>query len=230
MRATSCRFKSCFPHLLHHKDLRRLGASPFFMRRAEIREKSVTTGRTQGTCIALRRLDLGLGKTIEAGIVLSQKWAERRRRILLILPAALRSQWQQELEEKFYLPSVILETQTYNRLRREGQANPFDQNKIIICFYHFASARHSWTTSTKTFTPGSRSAARKPIQCFPSGNNGSCRSLGKSWTTRPYSTPRNPGSSTPAPMLASATIISIGGMPRGTRATSTVPTTPWLSG
>lgn len=85
--------------------------------------------------------EVGLGKTIEAGIVLSQKWAERRRRILLILPATLRSQWQQELEEKFYLPSVILETQTYNRLRREDQADPFDQNKIIICSYHFASAK-----------------------------------------------------------------------------------------
>lgn len=85
--------------------------------------------------------EVGLGKTIEAGIVLSQKWAERRRRILLILPATLRSQWQQELEEKFYLPTIILETQTYNRLRREGHADPFDQNKIIICSYHFAAAK-----------------------------------------------------------------------------------------
>lgn len=85
--------------------------------------------------------EVGLGKTIEAGIVLSQKWAERRRRILLILPATLRSQWQQELEEKFYLPTVVLESQTYNRLRKEGQADPFQQNKIVICSYHFASAK-----------------------------------------------------------------------------------------
>jgi SNF2 family DNA or RNA helicase len=85
--------------------------------------------------------EVGLGKTIEAGIVLSQKWAERRRKILLILPATLRSQWQQELEEKFYLSTTILETVTYNRLRKEGQADPFDQNKIIICSYHFASAK-----------------------------------------------------------------------------------------
>ena len=63
--------------------------------------------------------EVGLSKSIEAGIVLSQKWAERRCRILLILPATLRSQRQQELEEKFYLPTTILETQTYNRLRRE---------------------------------------------------------------------------------------------------------------
>jgi SNF2 family DNA or RNA helicase len=52
---------------------------------------------------------VGLGKTIEAGIVLSQRWAERKRCILLIVPATLRKQWQQELEEKFYLPSIVLD-------------------------------------------------------------------------------------------------------------------------
>ena len=86
--------------------------------------------------------EVGLGKTIEAGIVLAQRWAERRRKIILILPATLRSQWQQELEEKFFLPTVILESQSYNRLLREGRADPFDQDgKIVICSYHFASAK-----------------------------------------------------------------------------------------
>ena len=36
--------------------------------------------------------EVGLGKTIEAGIVITQRWAERRRKILLILPATLRKQ------------------------------------------------------------------------------------------------------------------------------------------
>src|SRR5262245_21896513 len=44
--------------------------------------------------------EVGLGKTIEAGLVLSQRWAERRRRILVITPANLRKQWLQELSEK----------------------------------------------------------------------------------------------------------------------------------
>ena len=48
--------------------------------------------------------EVGLGKTVEAGIVLSQRWAERRRRILIVVPAMLRKQWQQELSEKFFLP------------------------------------------------------------------------------------------------------------------------------
>ena len=86
--------------------------------------------------------EVGLGKTIEAGIVLSQKWAERRRSILIVVPAMLRKQWQQELDEKFFLPSEVLDSRIFNRHVREGIANPFaQQDKIIICSYHFAAAK-----------------------------------------------------------------------------------------
>jgi adenine-specific DNA-methyltransferase len=86
--------------------------------------------------------EVGLGKTIEAGIAIAQRWAERKRRILLIVPATLRKQWQQELDEKFYLPSLILDSKVTRRLEKEGWKNPFDTSeKIIICSYHFASAR-----------------------------------------------------------------------------------------
>ena len=60
---------------------------------------------------------------IEAGLVISQRWAERRRKILLILHATLRKQWQQELLDKFFIPSMILETSTYKQLRREKKSN-----------------------------------------------------------------------------------------------------------
>lgn len=84
--------------------------------------------------------EVGLGKTIEAGIVILQKWAERKRNILLILPASLRNQWQQELSDKFFLPSVVLEAKTFNEIKKEGNHNPFFQkNRIVICSYHFAS-------------------------------------------------------------------------------------------
>jgi len=82
--------------------------------------------------------EVGLGKTIEAGIVLSQKWAERKRKILIILPSSLRKQWHQELLEKFYLPSQILETSTFNKELKNGARNPFDIPEIVICSYHFA--------------------------------------------------------------------------------------------
>ena len=64
--------------------------------------------------------EVGLGKTIEAALILAQKWAERRRRILLIIPATLRKQWQVELEDKFFLPSLILETKSPTRRRTRG--------------------------------------------------------------------------------------------------------------
>ena len=82
--------------------------------------------------------EVGLGKTIEAGIVLSQKWAERKRKILIILPSSLRKQWHQELLEKFYLTSQIIESRTFNQLLKEGKLNPFDSEEIVICSYHFA--------------------------------------------------------------------------------------------
>src|SRR4030067_3771076 len=47
--------------------------------------------------------EVGLGKTIEAGLLLSQKWAERKRRLPVIVPANLRKQWSQELADTFYL-------------------------------------------------------------------------------------------------------------------------------
>ena len=64
--------------------------------------------------------EMGLGKTIEAGIVLSQKWAERKRKILMILPASLRKQWHQELMDKFHLPSQILGVRTLNKTLKIG--------------------------------------------------------------------------------------------------------------
>ena len=73
--------------------------------------------------------EVGLGKTIEAGLVIAQRWAERRRRILLIVPASLRKQWSQELFEKFSLPSFILESQTYNEARKKGIEAPFDPGR-----------------------------------------------------------------------------------------------------
>jgi ERCC4-related helicase len=85
--------------------------------------------------------EVGLGKTIEAGILLSQKWAEQKRKLLIIVPAALRKQWNQELADKFFLPSVILEARSFKQTIKQGNLNPFNQNSIIICSYHFARAQ-----------------------------------------------------------------------------------------
>lgn len=90
---------------------------------------------------ALLADEVGLGKTIEAGLVLSQKWAERKRRILVITPSNLRKQWFQELTEKFFLPCRILEARSYNAAIRQGQFRPFEAPEIVICSYQFARSK-----------------------------------------------------------------------------------------
>lgn len=86
--------------------------------------------------------EVGLGKTIEAGLVISQRWAERKRRILIVTPANLRKQWHQELQDKFGLHATILETKSFNALRKQGVENPFDQRGgPVICSYEFTRGK-----------------------------------------------------------------------------------------
>lgn len=92
--------------------------------------------------------EVGLGKTIEAGLLLSQKWAERKRRLLVILPANLRKQWGQELADKFFLPSVILETRSFNEVIRTGNLNPYQQDAIVLCSYQFARNKEPYLRQT----------------------------------------------------------------------------------
>lgn len=84
--------------------------------------------------------EVGLGKTIVAGIVMAQKWAEDKKRILIIVPASLRRQWQLELEDKFYLPSTIIDGDSFKHLEKTQQ-NPFFLNDIVITSYHFAHSK-----------------------------------------------------------------------------------------
>lgn len=88
--------------------------------------------------------EVGLGKTIEAGLALSQKWAERKRRILIIAPSSLRKQWNQELADKFFIPSIILDSKGFNKIKKQGNHNPFEQKDlVVICSYHFARNKQS---------------------------------------------------------------------------------------
>jgi ERCC4-related helicase len=91
---------------------------------------------------ALLADEVGLGKTIEAGIVISQKWAERKRKILIVAPANLRKQWNQEMADKFFLHTTILEAKSFNEEIQKGNFNPFNQNdNIVICSYQFVKSK-----------------------------------------------------------------------------------------
>ena len=81
--------------------------------------------------------EVGLGKTIEAALVLCQLWAERKRNLLIICPASLRKQWSTELKEKFNLPTQILDAVTYKRMQKNGLYAPLSNNCITIVSHHF---------------------------------------------------------------------------------------------
>ncbi|MCY1021951.1 SNF2-related protein [Pyxidicoccus sp. MSG2] len=78
--------------------------------------------------------EVGLGKTIEAGLVIAQLMAEGKNRILILSPATLRAQWNSELREKFDLDSVLVDGRT---VRATG--NCFDQPFPVICSHPFAA-------------------------------------------------------------------------------------------
>ncbi len=88
--------------------------------------------------------EVGLGKTIEAGIVITQYWAERKRQILVIAPSSLRQQWKQELYEKFLIPSELLDSKSKDRLLQAQSSS--NKAQVLICSYEFV-LRHEASLS-----------------------------------------------------------------------------------
>src|SRR5436853_6256971 len=78
--------------------------------------------------------EVGLGKTIEAGLVLCQHWAEKKRRLLVICPASLRKQWALELGEKFNLPTRVLDSKSFRNEQRKGRAPLAEKAVLIMSF------------------------------------------------------------------------------------------------
>ena len=77
--------------------------------------------------------EVGLGKTIEAGLVLCQYWSERKRRLLIIAPASLRKQWSAELKEKFFLDSIIIDGKSFKEeLKREAKKSKICRSRAIF--------------------------------------------------------------------------------------------------
>lgn len=82
--------------------------------------------------------EVGLGKTIEAGIIIAQLWAEGKRKILIITPASLRTQWQDELLTKFGLESEVWDGPAYLEKVNAGERVPLTYEGIFIISYNFA--------------------------------------------------------------------------------------------
>lgn len=92
--------------------------------------------------------EVGLGKTIEAGIVISEYFSRGMTSIIVVAPASLCQQWQAELQDKFDLPVQILDTKIYKDALKTGRENPFSFKGIIICSYNCAVQLKSVMNST----------------------------------------------------------------------------------
>jgi superfamily II DNA or RNA helicase len=112
----------------------RVDLNPHQVQAAVFALEALESGPAQGVLLAD---EVGLGKTIEAGLVIAQRWAEGRRRLLVVVPAMLRKQWQAELQDKFSLPGQVVDSAAWAVPERlaAGQA-------VLVCSYPFA-ARHA---------------------------------------------------------------------------------------
>lgn len=82
--------------------------------------------------------EVGLGKTIEAGLIINQLWVEGQRRILILVPASLRTQWADEMRDKFGLESIILDSKSLKELQYSTDSlNPLDSPNIFIASHNF---------------------------------------------------------------------------------------------
>ncbi len=93
--------------------------------------------------------EVGLGKTIEAGLVLCQYWSMGKKKIIIVCPASLRKQWEAELQDKFGIRSEILDTKNFNAYLREGR-DPLSPTRVVICSYNFA-AKHKTDILTRGY-------------------------------------------------------------------------------
>jgi hypothetical protein len=88
--------------------------------------------------------EVGLGKTVEAGLVLAQLAAEGKGRAIILVPASLRAQWRDELSSKFGLDSEVIDGDSVRAQEKQGlRTNPFDTGGIVICSHPFAAMRAS---------------------------------------------------------------------------------------
>jgi hypothetical protein len=86
--------------------------------------------------------EVGLGKTVEAGLVLAQLAAEGKGRAIILVPASLRAQWRDELSSKFGLDAEVVDGDSVRAAERHGiKTNPFDTGGIVICSHPFAAMR-----------------------------------------------------------------------------------------
>ena len=86
--------------------------------------------------------EVGLGKTIEAGLILHQQLlTERVKRVLIVVPESLVHQWLVEMMRRFNLQFSVLDEERCYAIEAEGDAehkiNPFESAQLVLCSLSF---------------------------------------------------------------------------------------------
>jgi len=89
--------------------------------------------------------EVGLGKTIEAGLILHQQLLTGSiERVLIIVPDALIHQWLVELLRRFNLSFTIMDQERCDAIREEGDINPFETAQLVLCQLSFLSKQEHY--------------------------------------------------------------------------------------
>lgn len=108
--------------------------------------------------------DVGLGKTIEAGLVVQELLARQRiRRIMIVCPASLMKQWQEEMLEKFNLEFRIIDRDAIFRLRKEYgiRVNPWNSYPRLITSMDFLKREQNLGSFKNSLNPETKKAGLK---------------------------------------------------------------------
>lgn len=133
--------------------------------------------------VALMLADaVGLGKTIQAGMILRELMLRRRtRRVLILCPASLRSQWRDEMDEKFALPFEVIDRPQTQKLQRELglDANPWRVHERAIASYHYLKQADVLEQFRTTAEPGEDGRLRWDLLIVDEAHNLAPSSFGE---------------------------------------------------
>jgi SNF2 family DNA or RNA helicase len=77
--------------------------------------------------------EVGLGKTVQAGVIIAETLARRQdAHVLVLCPAGLRAQWDDELTTRFHLAPVVLDSPALRRLPLSDGANPWAAHPLLL--------------------------------------------------------------------------------------------------
>ena len=89
--------------------------------------------------------EVGLGKTIEAGLIIHQQLVTgRAKRVLIIVPESLMHQWLVEMLRRFNLQFSIFDESRCEEVANNGDENPFSTEQLVLVNLGFITKNPRW--------------------------------------------------------------------------------------